>query len=462
MNQPALKSAERDIPVFYWDNPVRHDRPLITNCSVSGLACAAGLNPSSATEERDLDMLLTNIAFADQEGRPVSYSRNKNHAYRDITFGRVLSGIAKIVSADLAFERRRKPGQRGWQSDLRGTPALTEIFDKYGQRPIYAARDLIVLRSRKDGSLLSRPPMKDRVRQVERVNEMLDNLSVGLEQTGVLVLKNGLLLFERLEFDDFGNPRLVQQKLRLDRMGGRRVFTSDIKHHGRFYCPAQNIPSHARFLSTLNGEQVVELDFCSMHVSLAYAICGARMDGDAYQIPGFTRNQGKRGLLTAFNATTLKAAVAALTDARAGGQIFTSRKAAASLIEALKTRHAPIASMLCSDAGMKLMNLDSKIMLAAVDRLIARGIASVPIHDSILVQTQYEGEAREALNFGWSSQNPSPSPCKIEKKRPNPLQYGWSVGSISSCCDCLPVVGSGWWSSVVLDAQFDVVEWVSS
>ena len=53
---------------FYWDNPLWHDRPLITNCFVPGLACAAGLNPWSATQEQDLDMLLTNIALADQEG----------------------------------------------------------------------------------------------------------------------------------------------------------------------------------------------------------------------------------------------------------------------------------------------------------------------------------------------------------------------------------------------------------
>jgi hypothetical protein len=53
-----------------WNGQVKHDRPLITNCSVRGLACAAGLKPSSAAEERDLDMLLTNLALADQEGRP--------------------------------------------------------------------------------------------------------------------------------------------------------------------------------------------------------------------------------------------------------------------------------------------------------------------------------------------------------------------------------------------------------
>jgi hypothetical protein len=136
----------------------------------------------------------------------------------------------------LAMERRTKPGQRGWQSDLRATPALTEIFDKCGQKPTYGPRDSIILRSRKDGSLLSMRRSRDLSQQVERINEMLCATRIGLEMTGALKLKNGLWLFERLDEDRFGNPRLIQQKLRLDHREGRRVFTSDLKHHGRFYC----------------------------------------------------------------------------------------------------------------------------------------------------------------------------------------------------------------------------------
>jgi hypothetical protein len=450
---------------MYWDNPVKHDRPLITNCHVPGLALACGLSPSSATEERDLDMLLANIALADQEGRPLSFSRNKNHAYRGITSDRVLSGVAKIVP-DLALERRTKPGQRGWQSDLRGTSELTRIFDRHGEEPAYGPSEPIILRSRRDGSLLPLKPMRDRQRQAERVNEMLLGTLLGLEMTGAIRLQNNLWLFERLEEDQFGNPRLMQQRLRLDRMEGRRIFTRDLQHHGRFYCPAQNIPSVARLQCTLNSDQVVELDFCSMHVALAHALCGATMTGDPYEIPGFTRKQAKLGLLTAFNAISIQAAIASLTDARAGRPVFTSRKEAARLIETLKTRHAPIASMLCSDAGMTLMNLDSRIMMNAVDWLISRGIPCVPIHDSIMVQAQYEGEARAALNFGWYSQKLSLTLCNIEKKSQKPLQYGGEcavgvgVAPSGPCPDRL-LPGIGWWSAVLSEARFDVVEWCS-
>ena len=142
--------------------------------------------------------------------------------------------------------------------------------------------------------------MRNRLRQVEAVNEMLSPVQLDLSMTGAVALRNNLWRFERLEYDSFDRPRLVKQIVRLDRMTGRRVFTNKPRFHGRFYCPAQNIPGSARLIMTMSGEQVVELDFQSMHVALAYHLCGARLVGDPYEgIPGFTRKQAKLGLLTA-------------------------------------------------------------------------------------------------------------------------------------------------------------------
>src|SRR5207248_10271520 len=95
--------------------------------------------------------------------------------------------------------------------------------------PTRRSSDLI-LRSRKDGTLLSMRPSRDLLRQVERINEMLRATTIGLETTGALKLENGLWLFERLEEDRFGNPRLLQQKVRLDELESRRVFKS---HHNK-------------------------------------------------------------------------------------------------------------------------------------------------------------------------------------------------------------------------------------
>jgi hypothetical protein len=208
---------------------------------------------------------------------------------------------------------------------------------------------------------------------------------------------------------------------------------------------------------TLGGEQVVELDFVSMHVTLAYGLCGARLEGDPYEIPGFTRKQGKLGLLTAINATSIPAAIASLTDARGGKPVVANQKDALHLIEAHKARHARIEKMLCSDAGMRLMNIDARIMMIAVERLTAKGIEAIPIHDSIVVAQQHESEAREALNFGCNAQNPQLTPCTIDKKCRNSLQDGCTPSGAD--WPPPPVPGSGWWSSVLADARYDVAEW---
>jgi hypothetical protein len=149
---------------------------------------------------------------------------------------------------------------------------------------------------------------------------------------------------------------------------------------------------------------------------LAYSLCGARLDGAPYDGPGFTKKQGKPGLLTAFNAVNMQAAISSLTDARNGKPVVATRTGAGRLLDALKARHAPIASMLCSDAGMKLMHLDARIMLAAVDRLIAQGISCIPVHDNIVVPQQHEGAAREALHLGWSSPKCPDNPLFYREK----------------------------------------------
>jgi hypothetical protein len=71
--------------------------------------------------------------------------------------------------------------------------------------------------------------------------------------------------------------------------------------------------------------------------------------------------------------------------------------------------------MFCRDAGMRLMNYDSRIMMTAVDRLAAKGIEAIPVDDSIVVAQHNESEALEALNFGWHFQNPEASHVKSRK-----------------------------------------------
>ena len=99
---------------------------------------------------------------------------------------------------------------------------------------------------------------------------------------------------------------------------------------------------------------------------------------------------------------------------------------------------------------MRLMNIDSRIMLAAVEYLMDRGIKCIPIHDSLVVPARYEGVAMEALAHGWRVALPSYAhgigiTCK------NLLQYGGDPSGAGVVPEGVGedvgwVEGCGWWS----------------
>jgi hypothetical protein len=140
--------------------------------------------------------------------------------------------------------------------------------------------------------------------------------------------------------------------------------------------------------------------------------------------------------------------------------VFTSRKEAACLIEALKIRHAP----------HRVHVVQRRRHEADESRQQNHARCSRPPHRAgYRVRSnprqhpraaQYEGEAREALDFGWHNQNPSASLCNIEKNRQNALQCGYEGPVVpSSGVVDLPGGCGGWWSSVIAEARYDVGDW---
>jgi hypothetical protein len=411
---------------MYWDNPVRHhDRPLITNCHAPGLASAAGLRPKNAKQERDWDMCALNAVYGRQEGRQVSYSLNWNHDYGGyFSRTRAISAVTAFADAELFGHRKSHQGQLGQQSNFWAAPALMEMYYELRPEVVYEQSPVVITRSRETGLVIPSRPSRRGVRLIENINEMQTSINVGLDKTGAVMGPNGLWTFSKKRQRRDGKWVATLHRLRLEILIGRRVYTRDHNHHGRYYCPLQNIPGAVRGLLTIDGEPVVELDFDAMHVAIAYALAGVLMDGDPYVIPGWEdRKQVKIAFLTYFNAKTDHKAILALTDAREGKPVCATRLEAARLLEAIKARHPAIADSFGKDAGMRFMNIDSRIMLAAVEYLMARGIKCVPVHDSLVVQARYEGVAMEALAHGWKVALPSYA-HSIGITRKNLLLYG--------------------------------------
>ncbi|MCX6983590.1 MAG: hypothetical protein NT118_02405, partial [Lentisphaerae bacterium] len=207
------------------------------------------------------------------------------------------------------------------------------------------------------------------------------------------------------------------------RLGGR-FYTGDRGHQG--------ISRAERATITINGEPTVELDFKAYHISMLYAMNGWQIEGDPYIIEGKEnlRTLVKKLLLVGLNADSERA-----TLGRIGEDIFsllarqeiteeeldllsniiTSRPDWKKLIQDLKRKHETIAGHFFNDAGIHLMNRDSRIMRDILMDLIGKGVPCLPVHDSVIVPERYKDELRMVMDKCYRK-HMNGLTCPIEQK----------------------------------------------
>lgn len=300
-----------------------------------------------------------------------SYSRTARHyevpkRYRNglYTYRKVVSQIDLLDQLGLIEHDRRQPGERGWQSALRATEELRRIHAEIlGQStpPLARPAEVILLRAA-DGDLLDYRNTRDldrKRRQVTRFNEGI--ASAGLDAAIVAPLS--------------------------------RIYNQTIKRGGRYYAMGtswQNLPSEARRSVTICGEPVVELDYKTLHPAILYAEAGSPMPTDCYDIDGWPRKLVKRALLILINAQTPHQARHAIAHAKEMEEVAEigsqdALRAAGRLIDAIKEMHRPIADAFHSDAGARLMTIDSDIASCVMSDMLDKGVVALPVHDSFLV-----------------------------------------------------------------------------
>jgi hypothetical protein len=414
------------------------DHPLIYSCRAPGFAEAIGMKPQGADQELVLDIFLTNLAMAGEAEKPLSYSRHRGHYRRSryrppaFTYTHAMRAVAKVVDAGLGIENRTLPGHRGWQSTITATPLLMSCWNEMAAAPVYDDNtETIILKSRDEEKRLleyiDAPLTRGLREEIGPINEMLRGTDIGVP--GATKRATDLLMFEELGWDEYDRPLVTRHYVRLTDKAGRRIFAGDFEHHGRFYCSAQNIPSDARSTMTINGEPCAELDFSAMHPTLAYNIAGVQMDGDPYDLGDtFERRQVKLGLLIVMNARDPVSAARAL--ARHGRQLGINHDKAKAIVKAILKRHDAIGVMLCNDWGIKLMNLDARIMVQVMNALVARGIPCIGIHDSIVVQRRFEGQAFAEMEKSSAKNSKGPNLCNIKRKSVAIPHMGRSRGPV--------------------------------
>ncbi|MCO5129239.1 MAG: hypothetical protein M9932_01570 [Xanthobacteraceae bacterium] len=332
----------------------------------------------------DKPMAAIAIALVTTDG-PVSYSRRWQHystpvRYRHplMTYRAVTGAFDRLDAGGFIDHAKAAPGARGWQSAAIARPTLIEpiraIIQNEPRLVIAAPRETIIMRNSDHENIdYSDSQAIDRMRRrLARINEAIASIDISDNAAAPLV----------------------------------RIFNVDFRRGGRFYAMGgawQSMRKEARKAITINGESVVELDYSALHPALLYAEIGAPMPSDPYEILPWPRDLVKVALLILINAQDLPSARAATAFNPAityVGHDVGSQEAfrtASTVIGAIKRAHRPIARFFHSDAGARLMSIDSAIAETVQLLMLKRGIVVLPVHDSFLVPSSKRDELEEIM-----------------------------------------------------------------
>ncbi|EKF16855.1 hypothetical protein NA2_20911 [Nitratireductor pacificus pht-3B] len=157
----------------------------------------------------------------------------------------------------------------------------------------------------------------------------------------------------------------------------------------------QTLDSKLRHRITIGGENITDLDFSAMHPSMAYLkVTGRLPDGDPYDIPGLEKHRdgAKQAMASLLSRTGPMRLLAPKLKAKLP-EGWTAKR----LVQAAGSRHPVIAHLFGSDCGVELMALESRILMAVLLDLAARGIPSLPLHDGIQTRVSDKEQALEAM-----------------------------------------------------------------
>ncbi|MFI0846424.1 hypothetical protein [Mesorhizobium sp. IMUNJ 23232] len=302
---------------------------------------------------------------------PVSYSRNHNHyvrprrySHRLYTFRNIVGGVDHLDGRKLIIHDRSEPGRLGWQSNISPRPELTEIVasivgDGSGLELTRPPETIILRNSYGQGIEYQDTPATRRMRRaIEEFNEALRAVDLNINMRAQV----------------------------------RRIFNTSWERGGRFYAMGgawQCLPKEQRGELRIGGEAVAELDFRCLHPTVLYAWAGAPAPVDCYQIKDWPRALVKLAVLIMINASNYFEALGriyredAISPLAAPGTAE-AKELAKVLIADIKKFHAPISAYFHSDAGAKLMRLDSDIADTILTDTTAAGIIALPVHDSFI------------------------------------------------------------------------------
>lgn len=148
------------------------------------------------------------------------------------------------------------------------------------------------------------------------------------------------------------------------------------------------------------GEPVCNVDFRSLNPILCYVLANLPVpEGDLYDIRG--DGSCRAGFKVLLSAMLFAAARFRQMPAEAQ-KAFPPGTTTREVVDAVERHHAPIAHRLWTGYGHRLANVESAILLNALQDLNRQGVTALPLHDSVLVAMSEGERAKQALEAAFS------------------------------------------------------------
>ena len=181
----------------------------------------------------------------------------------------------------------------------------------------------------------------------------------------------------------------------------RRIFSrADWNCNGRFYGGFwQQVGSEYRKDIYINDNPTVEVDYKGLHAAILSAEKGEVYKGDRYNLgsvvcPRLDQKQQRKTVkllvLAAINAKDRKSAFGAFRQAQPTGSIektLTNDKLGL-LLDTFLQQHPYLEDGICSDQGIRLMNVDSHITNYIINKFVRLNKPILSVHDSYIVETR--------------------------------------------------------------------------
>lgn len=179
-----------------------------------------------------------------------------------------------------------------------------------------------------------------------------------------------------------------------------RMFKESVNYYGRLHGQYQNLTKEERNTITFNDGQSVEIDIKASHPSILYAISDHDVPDDVYDctnvnryltenhpdIPLLDRNDYKLLMMVLINSKSYVQMIKALQfDKDWTDKFGTKSSTIGVIVEFVQEDKYEISSHFFSEQSLKLMLMESDLVLSVVEELMDIKIPCLTVHDSFIV-----------------------------------------------------------------------------